>query len=189
MNNPPRKHHFVPQFWIKRFVAPDGTLMRLGSSKSFFMALSDYVPPLAVGWDRGFESGSLQRRVCEPSVPPLSPPTEKTELNEPGIAQQLVVTLRVRPNAKNFACFIPGRINRIMNAVIPAAVDRCSNTTGGMTGAILIARGEHDVSTVRRQLKGDLITDTAACTGDDRRASVEAGIIARAPIAFHPITP
>jgi hypothetical protein len=46
---------------LKRFVARDGTLMRLGSSKSFFLALSDYVPPLAVGWDRGFESGSLQR--------------------------------------------------------------------------------------------------------------------------------
>lgn len=26
MNNPPRKHHFVPQFWIKKFAAGDGQI-------------------------------------------------------------------------------------------------------------------------------------------------------------------
>jgi len=26
MTNPPRVHHFVPQFWIKKFIAADGRL-------------------------------------------------------------------------------------------------------------------------------------------------------------------
>jgi hypothetical protein len=59
----------------------------------------------------------------------------------------------------------------------------------GVTGAILVARREHDVSTMRRQLRGDLITNPTACTGDDRRTPVEAGNIAETPVAFHPITP
>jgi hypothetical protein len=32
-------------------------------STSLNWSEADYVPPAAVGWDRGFESGSLQRRV------------------------------------------------------------------------------------------------------------------------------
>jgi hypothetical protein len=38
-------------------------------SSSLAWSESDYMPPPAVGWDLEFESGSLQQRVCELSVP------------------------------------------------------------------------------------------------------------------------
>lgn len=50
MNDKPRKHHFVPQFWIRRFAGSDGRLWaydhdsgRISVSDGWHPPISDFV--------------------------------------------------------------------------------------------------------------------------------------------------
>ncbi len=48
-DNPPRKHHFIPEFWTKRWAGPDGRALRY-SSPLLGKVVSCRKPPSAIGW-------------------------------------------------------------------------------------------------------------------------------------------
>ena len=48
-DNPPRKHHYIPEFWTKRWVGPDGCAERY-TRPIPEKIVSHRKPPSAIGW-------------------------------------------------------------------------------------------------------------------------------------------